>query len=151
MLPSDIVTRNIPPISPAERKVSRLVLLIENLIKVPLFGCQRCGECILSSTGFICSQRCPKQLRNGPCGGTDANGACEIDPNVKCVWYRIYYRSRWLNRISLLYKFNKIHNWSLKHTSSWLNVFYKRTDPPVLRTPNKPKAKNEQGSNDAQG
>jgi hypothetical protein len=30
-----------------------------------------------------------------------------------------------------LYKVNKIHNWNLEWTSSWLNVFKKRIDAPI--------------------
>ncbi len=90
---------------------------------MPLFRCQRCGECILSSTAFICSQNCPKRLRNGPCGGTGEDGSCEVFPDRKCVWYRIYRRSRRLERVSLLYKMAPIHNWNLEGTSAWLNVF----------------------------
>ena len=148
---SDLITRNIPPISPAERRVSRLVLWFENVIKVPLFGCQRCGECMLTSTGFICSQRCPKQLRNGPCGGTGADGSCEVYPERMCVWYKIYYRSRWLNRLSLLYKFNRIHNWNLNGTSSWLNVFKKRANPPVIFVRDDKQKVKELKSHESQG
>jgi len=119
------------PITPRERKFSRFLLFFENVVKVPLFGCQHCGECILSSTGFICSQRCPKRLRNGPCGGTGTGGTCEVYPDRKCVWYRIYYRSKLLNRVSVLYKINKIHNWNLESTAAWLNVFKKRIEPPI--------------------
>jgi hypothetical protein len=71
-------------------------------------------------------------MRNGPCGGTGDDGSCEVYPERKCVWYKIYYRSGLLNRLSLLYKINKIHNYNLDHTSSWLNVFRKRIDPPVF-------------------
>jgi hypothetical protein len=119
------------PITPRERIFSRLILFFEDVIKVPLFGCQHCGECILSSTGFICSQRCPKRMRNGPCGGTGTGGTCEVYPDRKCVWYRIYYRSKFLNRMCLLYKINKIHNWNLEGTAAWLNVFKRRIDPPI--------------------
>jgi hypothetical protein len=119
------------PISPVERRVSRFLLFVEDVVKVPLFRCQRCGECILSSTAFICSQNCPKRLRNGPCGGTGANGSCEVYPDRKCVWYRIYYRSQLLRRVSLLYKVNAIHDWGLEKTSAWLNVLRKRIAPPI--------------------
>ena len=138
----DLVTHDGPPITATERKVSRLLLFFEDVVKVPLFGCQHCGECVLSSTAFICSQTCPKRMRNGPCGGTGADGSCEVYPERKCVWYRIYYRSKFLNRMSLLYKINKIHNWNLERTSSWLNVIRKRIDPPVwfVRS-DKPKTK----------
>jgi hypothetical protein len=131
-MPTELATINEPPITARERKFSRLMLFFEDLVKVPLFRCQHCGECILSSTAFICSQRCPKRLRNGPCGGTGEDGSCEVFPERKCVWYSIYYRSKWLHRVSLLYKINKIHNWNLEGTSSWLNVFKKRIDAPIL-------------------
>ena len=115
-----------------ERFLSRVMLLGENCVKVPLFHCQRCGECILSHTAFICSQRCPKRMRNGPCGGTAENGACEVYPERKCIWYLIYHRARLLNRLFLLKRIENIHNWNLERTSSWLNVFRGRIEPPVF-------------------
>ena len=127
----EFVTSGKPPISPREKKFSGFLLFFEDVVKVPVFGCQHCSECILSSTAFICSQRCPKRMRNGPCGGTGAGGSCEVYPERKCVWYRIYYRSKMLNRLNLLYKINKIHNWNLEGTSAWLNVFMKRIDAPI--------------------
>jgi methylenetetrahydrofolate reductase (NADPH) len=129
---SEFASLSSNPITASERKFSRLLLFLENIVKVPLFRCQHCGECLLSSTAFICSQNCPKRLRNGPCGGTGADGSCEVFPDRKCVWYRIYFRSRLLHRISLLYKINRIHNWDLEKTSAWLNVFRKRADAPIL-------------------
>lgn len=131
-LVKDLATFNKPSITASERKFSRILLFFEDIIKVPLFRCQRCGECILSSTAFICSQNCPKRLRNGPCGGTGDDGSCEVYPERKCVWYKIYFRSKRLRRISLLYKINKIHNWNLEGTSSWLNVLRKRINAPIL-------------------
>lgn len=123
-------------ITRGERALSRVLLFVENLVKVPLFRCQQCGECILSSTAFICSQNCPKRLRNGPCGGTRDDGSCEVYPDRKCVWYSIYVRSERLHRISLLYRINRIHNWNLERTSAWLNVFRKRAKGPVWRVHN---------------
>jgi hypothetical protein len=130
-MPLDFITSGKPPIPPRERKLSRIMLFFEDIIKVPLFGCQQCGECILSSTAFICSQRCPKRMRNGPCGGTGEGGSCEVYPERKCVWHRIYYRSKLLNRISLLLPMKNVHNWNLEGTAAWLNVFKKRIDPPI--------------------
>ena len=118
--------------TPAERFLSTTMLLLENLVKVPLFRCQRCGECILSHTAFICSQRCPKRLRNGPCGGTGERGTCEVFPERKCIWFLIHRRARLLGRISLLNRVENIHNWNLEKTSAWLNVFTKRIEPPVI-------------------
>lgn len=130
-LSRDITTHDKPSLTASERRFSRLIRLFEDIVKVPLFGCQHCGECILSSTAFICSQSCPKQLRNGPCGGTGDDGSCEVYPDRTCVWYKIYFRSRLYNRVSLLYKMNKIHNWNLEGTSSWLNVLRKRIEAPI--------------------
>jgi methylenetetrahydrofolate reductase (NADPH) len=127
----DFVTFGKPPISSREQKFSRILLFFEDIVKVPVFGCQHCGECILSTTAFICSQRCPKRLRNGPCGGTGEGGSCEVYPDRKCVWYRIYYRSKLLHRVSMLYQIKKVHNWNLEGTSAWLNVFKKRIEAPI--------------------
>ena len=115
-----------------ERILSRIMLFIEDVIKVPIFKCHHCGECLLSHTGFVCSQRCPKRLRNGPCGGTREGGYCEVYPERKCIWYRVYKRSKLLGRIPFLYRIESIHNWKLEKTSAWLNVFTKRIKPPTF-------------------
>ncbi len=116
-----------------ERFLSAVGLVIENAVKVPLFRCQRCGECALSHTAFICSQRCPKRLRNGACGGTRPGGYCEVYPERRCVWYAIYQRSRTLRRLPFLTERIEPHNWRLEHTSAWLNVFRGREEWPALR------------------
>jgi hypothetical protein len=115
-----------------ERGLSLIMLFFEDVVKRPVFKCQRCGECILSHTGFVCSQRCPKRLRNGPCGGTGENGTCEVYPERECIWVKIHRRARFLKRVSLLTRTEKMHNWELEKTSAWLNVFKKRIDPPKL-------------------
>lgn len=122
--------KNMP--SPKEKILSRTLLLFEDVIKVPFFRCQRCGECILSHTAFVCSQRCPKRLRNGPCGGTGEGGTCEVFPERRCIWYLIHRRARLWKRIPLLKRTEKIHNWELEKTSAWLNVLKKRIEPPTL-------------------
>jgi len=128
----NLVTKDKKRPGRAERGFSKILLIGEDIIKIPVFGCQKCGECILSHTGFICSQRCPKRLRNGPCGGTREKGFCEVFPERRCVWHRIHKRSRFLRRVSLLERIERIHNWQLEKTSAWLNVFTKRIDPPVF-------------------
>ena len=120
------------PLGPVERRVSRILLFLEDIVKVPLFGCRHCGECLLSSTGFVCSQNCPKRLRNGPCGGTRDDGSCEVYPDRTCVWFKIHRRAALLHRLSLLYRINGIHDWALEGTSAWLNVFRKRAKAPAL-------------------
>jgi methylenetetrahydrofolate reductase (NADPH) len=147
----DFVTLQGKKISPKERKVSHLLRFLEDVIKVPVFRCQKCGECLLSSTGFICCQRCPKRLRNGPCGGTGEDGSCEVYPDRKCIWYRIHKQSKLLHRMPLLYPIKKIHNWELEGTSAWLNVFLKRIDPPVLFAKKSNEKKKDTSTNDTEG
>jgi hypothetical protein len=62
------------------------VAAVERGVKGLLFDCRMCGQCILSSTGMSCPMNCPKNLRNGPCGGVRANGHCEVRPEMRCVW-----------------------------------------------------------------
>jgi len=33
-----------------------------------------------------CPMNCPKQVRNGPCGGVRPDGGCELRPDMRCVW-----------------------------------------------------------------
>jgi hypothetical protein len=62
------------------------VAALERGVKGLLFDCRMCGQGILSSTGMSCPMNCPKNLRNGPCGGVRANGHCEVRPEMRCVW-----------------------------------------------------------------
>ena len=71
----------------------RLLLPVEELGKQILFDCRMCGQCILHSTGMTCPMTCPKNLRNGPCGGVRANGHCEVLPEMRCVWVEAFERS----------------------------------------------------------
>jgi hypothetical protein len=34
--------------------------------------------------------RCAKGLQNGPCGGTTADGKCEVNPETDCAWLLIH-------------------------------------------------------------
>lgn len=66
----------------------------EELAKKIVFDCRMCGQCVLHSTGMTCPMSCPKNLRNGPCGGVRTNGHCEVKPEMRCVWVEAYERSR---------------------------------------------------------
>ncbi|MEM7219730.1 MAG: methylenetetrahydrofolate reductase C-terminal domain-containing protein [Pseudomonadota bacterium] len=63
---------------------------VEKKLKSALVESQSCGQCILSYTGMSCPMNCPKKLRNGPCGGVRADGTCELDPEMDCVWVRAW-------------------------------------------------------------
>ena len=68
------------------QRLERPVAFVERNVKGLLFDCKMCGQCVLSSTGMSCPMNCPKNIRNGPCGGVRANGHCEVKPEMKCVW-----------------------------------------------------------------
>ncbi|MEL6270216.1 MAG: methylenetetrahydrofolate reductase C-terminal domain-containing protein [Chloroflexota bacterium] len=65
----------------------------ERTSKQAIFDCQMCGQCTLHTTGMTCPMTCPKNLRNGPCGGVRQDGNCEIIPDMKCVWFEAWERS----------------------------------------------------------
>jgi hypothetical protein len=102
---------------------ARLILPVEDIGKQLLFDCQLCGQCILHYTGMTCPMTCPKNIRNGPCGGVRINGHCEVKPEMKCIWVDAYERSLrmpiWGGEI--LTEQPPV-NWQLKGTSSWINL-----------------------------
>ncbi len=71
-------------------RLEKPMATFEKTVKGFLFDCQMCGQCALSSTGMSCPMNCPKNLRNGPCGGVRANGHCEVKPEMKCVWVEAF-------------------------------------------------------------
>lgn len=74
-------------------RADRLIRGPEKIVKQAIFDCRMCGQCTLHSTGMTCPMTCPKNLRNGPCGGVRADKSCEVDPTMKCVWVEAYERS----------------------------------------------------------
>jgi hypothetical protein len=68
------------------QRLERPMAAVERGVKGLLFDCKMCGQCVLSSTGMSCPMNCPKNLRNGPCGGVRADGNCEVDARMRCVW-----------------------------------------------------------------
>jgi len=67
-------------------RLERPVAFLEKQVKGVLFDCQMCGQCELKNTGMTCSMNCPKNIRNGPCGGVRSDGHCEVEPDMPCVW-----------------------------------------------------------------
>jgi hypothetical protein len=98
------------------------VTVVERAVKGLLFDCRMCGQCILSSTGMSCPMNCPKQLRNGPCGGVRANGNCEVEPDMPCVWVKAWEGSQQMEKGDAILAVQKPVNQSLRETSSWLRV-----------------------------
>lgn len=101
----------------------RLMIWTEEVSKGYLFNCQMCGQCILHSTGMTCPMNCPKNLRNGPCGGVRHDGHCEVVPERMCVWVQAWERSREMpvygDEIAQL---QPPVNRALQGSSSWINL-----------------------------
>lgn len=101
------------------------VIWIEKVGKGAVFDCQMCGQCILHSTGMTCPMTCPKNLRNGPCGGVRMNGHCEVKPEMRCVWVQAFERSQRMPDYGHeLITIQPPVNWQLEHTASWINMLH---------------------------
>jgi len=117
---ADIVDRR-----PALKK---LFTYLEYYAKTLSNECRFCGDCALHDRGYVCPMsQCPKQQRNGACGGSH-NGWCEVYPGERrCIYVEIY------ERFKADHKEDKLKegyippcNWDLYRTSSWLNYFMGR-------------------------
>jgi len=112
-------------------RLARLTERFEYAIKQPVFGCQACGNCVLGHMEYVCPQTCPKQMRNGPCGGTLAT-RCEVI-DQECIWVAVYQRAEAARRVEELKTFIPAPDRTLQGTSSWINYFLGRDSRPMLR------------------
>jgi hypothetical protein len=103
-------------------RVEGPVKAVEKRVKGLMFDCRMCGQCVLSSTGMSCPMNCPKQLRNGPCGGVRANGNCEVEPGMPCVWVKAWEGSRNMVHGDRILNVQKPVDQSMRETSAWLRV-----------------------------
>jgi Methylene-tetrahydrofolate reductase C terminal len=105
------------------QRLERPAAVTERLIKGFLFDCRMCGQCVLSSTGMSCPMNCPKNLRNGPCGGVRDGGFCEVKPQMRCVWVEAWEGARrmrdGLDRIRAV---QPPVDRALEGSSAWLRV-----------------------------
>jgi hypothetical protein len=112
-------------------RLERPVAALEHGVKGLLFDCRMCGQCILSSTGMSCPMNCPKNLRNGPCGGVRADGHCEVRPQMKCVWVEAYAGSQRIpGGVAALRAVQVAVDRRLTGRSSWLRVVRERVGEP---------------------
>lgn len=103
-------------------RAEKPVTFVEKRVKGLMFDCRMCGQCILSSTGMSCPMNCPKQLRNGPCGGVRANGNCEVEPDMPCVWVKAWEGAQRMRNQEAIQTVQKPVDQSLRETSAWLRV-----------------------------
>ncbi len=100
---------------------------LERASKRALFGCRDCGDCSLPETAFLCPEAlCPKNQRNGPCGGT-RDGRCEVDGFGDCLWVRAYERLKQEGAADrLLAHAPVVQDQGLRGTSAWANAWLGR-------------------------
>jgi Methylene-tetrahydrofolate reductase C terminal len=77
----------------------------------------------------VCPMTCPKNLRNGPCGGVRANGHCEVKPEMKCVWVAAWEGAQAMGGGMAILDVQRPVDHSLKGTSSWLRVVREKATP----------------------
>ena len=124
----------------------------ERLVKHRLFGCRMCGQCSLPVTAYACPMTCPKQLRNGPCGGVAPDGGCEVYPGMRCVWLIAYERAAAEGRVGDMRRLQRPIDQRKWGESSWVNYWLGEDEglwtaedavndaPALLPTPGQPRA-----------
>ena len=74
--------------------------------------CVMCGDCIQDLFESLCPvSRCPKSMLNGPCGGVK-DGKCEVNPELDCIWYKIYETAKKKGKLESLLKIKEPKDWS---------------------------------------
>jgi hypothetical protein len=106
----------------------RIFTATEQKVKNEIFGCRMCGQCTLPVTGYACPMTCPKQLRNGPCGGVGQDGSCEVDPELRCVWLAAWERAGQNGRAADLELLQRPVDQRAWGQSSWVNYWRGRDD-----------------------
>ena len=108
------------------RRLERPVAAVEGAVKGFLFDCRMCGDCLLGSTGMACPMNCPKQLRNGPCGGVRADGSCEVEPAMRCVWVEAFEGSRRMRNGGAIRQVQVAFDHRVAGRSFWLEAARRR-------------------------
>jgi hypothetical protein len=98
------------------------VAAVERRVKDFLFDCRMCGHCVLGSSGMACPANCPKNLRNGPCGGVRQDGMCEVIPDLRCVWLEAVEGSLRMRRGAAIRDLQPPLDHRRCGSSSWLRV-----------------------------
>ncbi|MDP2719904.1 MAG: methylenetetrahydrofolate reductase C-terminal domain-containing protein [Dehalococcoidia bacterium] len=112
----------------SSRILKKLFGPVEFWIKAVIYSCLNCGDCAIFDVAYLCPvSQCPKNQRNGPCGGS-YRGWCEVYPEEKkCIWVKAYRRLKAQGREDTIGG-NIVPpcNWELWQSPSWLNYFMGR-------------------------
>lgn len=101
---------------------------LEDIAKDITNECRHCGDCAMVELAYLCPMsQCPKNQRNGPCGGS-FEGYCERYPGKRqCVWVRAYTRLKSEGEEDTLGDtIVPAADHALSGTSSWLNYYMGR-------------------------
>ena len=109
-------------------RLSAVFTAAERQAKDEIFGCRMCGQCALPVTGYACPMSCPKELRNGPCGGVGADGSCEVYPDRPCVWVVAYERARSEGHAGDLLRLQRPIDQRRWGQSSWISYWQGRDE-----------------------
>jgi methylenetetrahydrofolate reductase (NADPH) len=107
-------------------RIGKALHVLEQAVKVPMFGCRDCGDCSLPDVAYLCPEsQCVKNQRNGPCGGT-RQGKCEVGEK-DCIWALAYDRLKAFGEQErLLAGPAVVKDNQLRGTSAWANTFLGR-------------------------
>ncbi len=115
-------------------RLERPVAAVEAAAKGLLFDCRMCGQCALSETGMSCPMNCPKEIRNGPCGGVREGGYCEVKPEMRCVWVEGYEGAKRMRDGDAIATVQFAVDRRLQGSSSWLRHVRANTDAAIAAT-----------------
>lgn len=111
-----------------------LVTLLEQAAKTHMLGCEMCGDCRIPDLQYRCpepTQGCAKKLTNGPCGGVDGNGMCEVNVDRRCYWGGVIEAALNGGGTQNLTKLQLPKDPQLQHTSSWRSEFLELVQQPL--------------------
>ena len=109
-------------------RIEKPIRAVEKTVKSVMFDCQMCGSCVLSQTGMSCPMNCPKELRNGPCGGVRSDGYCEVDSKMRCVWVDAWEGSQRMRDQTRIATVQPPLAQGQRGRSSWLREVRKKRD-----------------------
>lgn len=131
-----VLAKLAPLLAPLARLVGMdrseaLLRPVERITKSALFDCRMCGQCVLSATGMSCPMNCPKEMRNGPCGGVRTDGSCEVRADRPCAWVEAGAGAKRIADDHLAHPTPLLPaiDQRRRGTSSWIQVLQGRPDP----------------------